>query len=53
MDVTSIRELYYDNYEGLPFEEIVQAIYEKSLEEYMDKKPNSYRQKLLERLGLK
>lgn len=36
----------------MPFEEKVQAIYENNLESYMNKKPNSFRQKLLERLGL-
>lgn len=36
----------------IPFEEKVQAIYENSLESYMNKRSNSFRQELLERLGL-
>lgn len=36
----------------IPFEEKVQATYENYIEAYGNKKPNSFRQELLERLGL-
>lgn len=42
-----------ESMKNVPFEEKVQAIYENNLEDYMNKKPNYFRQELIERLGLK